>query len=82
MYEEALLSVVTVRDFTQVFDAYAQFEELLLAKQMEGLSAFKKPSLQESDEFELRHVNMQKYILIFDARETPIISLLVEFYVY
>ncbi|KAF4518796.1 hypothetical protein B566_EDAN005417 [Ephemera danica] len=28
IYEEAIQTVTTVRDFTQVFDAYAQFEEL------------------------------------------------------
>lgn len=27
--------MTTVRDFTQVFDAYAQFEELSLSKRME-----------------------------------------------
>ncbi len=35
IYEEAIQSVTTVRDFTHVFDAYAQFEELNLAKRME-----------------------------------------------
>lgn len=35
MYEEAILTVVTVRDFTQVFDNYAQFEENMIASKME-----------------------------------------------
>lgn len=35
IYEEAIQTVTTVRDFTQVFDAYAQFEELSLSKRME-----------------------------------------------
>jgi len=35
IYEEAIQTVTTVRDFTQVFDAYAQFEELSLKKLME-----------------------------------------------
>ncbi len=35
VYEEAIQTVTTVRDFTHVFDAYAQFEELSLAKIME-----------------------------------------------
>jgi pre-mRNA-splicing factor SYF1 len=35
IYEEAIQTVTTVRDFTHVFDAYAQFEELALAKRME-----------------------------------------------
>ena len=36
MYEEAIQTVVTVRDFTQVFDAYAQFEEGMIAAKMEA----------------------------------------------
>ena len=35
IYEEAIQTVTTVRDFTHIFDAYAQFEELALAKMME-----------------------------------------------
>ena len=35
VYEEAILTVVTVRDFTQVFDAYAQFEESMISAKME-----------------------------------------------
>lgn len=27
VYEEAMVTVKTVRDFTQIFDAYAKFEE-------------------------------------------------------
>lgn len=38
IYEEAIQTVTTVRDFTQVFDAYAQFEELSLSKRMEDAS--------------------------------------------
>ena len=36
VYEEGLGSVVTVRDFSLVFDAYSQFEESLLAAKMEA----------------------------------------------
>lgn len=35
IYEEALEAVPTVRDFSLVFDAYARFEETLLAAEME-----------------------------------------------
>lgn len=38
VYEEAILTVVTVRDFTQVFDSYAQFEESMIAAKMETTS--------------------------------------------
>lgn len=38
VYEEAIQTVVTVRDFTQVFDSYAQFEESMIAANMETTS--------------------------------------------
>lgn len=38
MYEEAIRTVMTVRDFSQVFDSYAQFEESMIAAQMETAS--------------------------------------------
>lgn len=53
VYEEALRSVMTVRDFTQVFDSYAQFEELMLKRRMEEVG----PEADEEDEtdIELRY---------------------------
>ena len=39
MYEEAIETVVTVRDFTQVFDAYAQFYETVISAKMEATTA-------------------------------------------
>jgi hypothetical protein len=44
VYEEAIQTVTTVRDFTQVFDAYAQFEELSLTKRMEEVAENPDPS--------------------------------------
>lgn len=44
IYEEAIQTVTTVRDFTQVFDAYAQFEELSLNKKMEEVSQKAAPT--------------------------------------
>ena len=54
IYEEAIQTVTTVRDFTQVFDAYAQFEELALSKKMEELAEMEKTSSQDEVEVELR----------------------------
>lgn len=51
IYEEAIQTVTTVRDFTQVFDAYAQFEELSLSKKMEEVA--KKPNPTEDDDIDL-----------------------------
>lgn len=44
IYEEAIETVTTVRDFTQVFDAYAQFQELTLSKKMETIAQNPNPS--------------------------------------
>ena len=35
VYEESIQTVTTVRDFGQVFDAYAQFEESMINAKME-----------------------------------------------
>ena len=54
IYEEAIQTVTTVRDFTQVFDAYAQFEELALSKKMEEVEAQEAPGQDDEVEIELR----------------------------
>lgn len=35
VFEEGITTALTVRDFTQVFDSYAEFEETLISKMME-----------------------------------------------
>lgn len=37
IYEEGINTVTTVRDFSTVFDAYAQFEETMIASMMESM---------------------------------------------
>jgi hypothetical protein len=44
IYEEAIQTVTTVRDFTQVFDAYSHFEELSLSKRMEEAAENQNPT--------------------------------------
>ena len=36
VYNEAIQSVITVRDFTQIFDAYSQYEETMIQSKMES----------------------------------------------
>ncbi|XP_010573543.1 PREDICTED: pre-mRNA-splicing factor SYF1, partial [Haliaeetus leucocephalus] len=50
VYEEAVQTVMTVRDFTQVFDSYAQFEESVIAAKMETVAELGK---EEDEEVEL-----------------------------
>ncbi|XP_063787705.1 pre-mRNA-splicing factor SYF1 isoform X1 [Pseudophryne corroboree] len=53
VYEEAIQTVTTVRDFTQVFDNYAQFEENVIAAKMETVSEMGKEKDDDLD-LELR----------------------------
>lgn len=63
VYEEAIQTVTTVRDFTQVFDAYAQFEELSLNRRMEELSGVDhQPTEKEEAELELRLARFEQLI--------------------
>jgi pre-mRNA-splicing factor SYF1 len=50
IYEEAIQTVTTVRDFTQVFDAYAHFEELSLSKRMEEAADNQNPTEEGLDQ--------------------------------
>lgn len=54
VYEEAIQTVFTVRDFSQVFDAYAQFEEISLSKLMEEVAGKEKASPEDDIEIDLR----------------------------
>ena len=50
IYEEGMAKVLTVRDFTQIFDAYSQFEESLISNLMEAAN---ENGLDEEDDLEL-----------------------------
>lgn len=54
IYEEAIQTVTTVRDFSQVFDAYAQFEELSLSKLMKDVGAKERAGPDDDIEIDLR----------------------------
>nr|XP_033323240.1 pre-mRNA-splicing factor syf1 homolog [Megalopta genalis] len=76
IYEEAIQTVTTVRDFTQVFDAYAQFEELSLSKRMEEVA--KNPTADDDIDLELRLARfehlMERRLLLLNSvllRQNP-----------
>lgn len=78
IYEEAIQTVTTVRDFTQVFDAYAQFEELSLSKRMEEVAKSSNPSEDDDIELELRLARfehlMERRLLLLNSvllRQNP-----------
>lgn len=49
IFEEGMSTVVTVRDFGVIFDAYSQFEESVLALKMEGASDSDDEEEEEGD---------------------------------
>ncbi|KAF2879813.1 hypothetical protein ILUMI_26340 [Ignelater luminosus] len=78
IYEEAIQTVTTVRDFTQVFDAYAQFEELSLGKRMEEISKLATPTEDDDIDLELRLARfenlMERRLLLLNSvllRQNP-----------
>ncbi|VEN48937.1 unnamed protein product [Callosobruchus maculatus] len=78
IYEEAIQTVTTVRDFTQVFDAYAQFEELSLSKRMEEVSNMANHTEEEDIDIELRLARfehlMERRLLLLNSvllRQNP-----------
>jgi len=73
IYEESIQTVNTVRDFTQVFDAYAQFEELALSKKMEALAELDNPGDEDEIEVELR---MGRFESLMDRRPLLLNSVL------
>lgn len=78
IYEEAIQTVTTVRDFTQVFDAYSQFEELSLSKQMEYVAKLPNPTEDHDIDLELRLARfenlMERRLLLLNSvllRQNP-----------
>ncbi|XP_058802784.1 pre-mRNA-splicing factor syf1 homolog [Phymastichus coffea] len=76
IYEEAIQTVTTVRDFSQVFDAYAQFEELSLKKRMDEAAA--DPKEDDDIDLELRLARfeylMERRLLLLNSvslRQNP-----------
>ncbi|KAK9871432.1 hypothetical protein WA026_012807 [Henosepilachna vigintioctopunctata] len=77
IYEEAIQTVTTVRDFTQIFDAYAQFEELSLSKRMEEVAKKSNPN-DDDDDIDLRLARfeylMERRLLLLNSvllRQNP-----------
>jgi pre-mRNA-splicing factor SYF1 len=63
IYEEALVSVITVKDFTLIFDAYSQFEESVLAAKMEGGGeGDEEEEEEEEDDVELRLARLENLV--------------------
>lgn len=70
VYEEAIQTLTTVRDFGQVFDAYAQFEESMINSKMESIS---ESSKDEDLDLELR---LARFEVLMDRRPLLLSSVL------
>ncbi|XP_065204827.1 pre-mRNA-splicing factor syf1 homolog [Planococcus citri] len=76
IYEEAIQTVTTVRDFTQIFDAYSQFEEISLAKRLEELSEDMTPEEETEVELKMARLSdiMERRMLLLNSvllRQNP-----------
>ncbi|KAK4056109.1 pre-mRNA-splicing factor syf1 [Microbotryomycetes sp. JL221] len=65
-FEEGISTVVTLRDFTQIFDAYAEFSESYISSLMEGLAEADEEDVVE-DEKEI-DTKMQQFEELMDRR--------------
>lgn len=69
VYEEALTSVVTVRDFSLVFDALMQFEEALIAAGMESLEESEEDDDGEKEKKNDREDTGEDFLLVDDGHD-------------
>jgi pre-mRNA-splicing factor SYF1 len=68
IYEEAVTTVMTVRDFTLVFDSYVEFEEAITGQLMEEAAARSDKGLvDENADFDL-DIRMMRFEQLMDRR--------------
>jgi pre-mRNA-splicing factor SYF1 len=68
VFEEGILTVMTVRDFTLVFDSYAEFEESIIGALMEVASTrADKGVVDEAADFDL-DIRMMRFEHLMDRR--------------
>ncbi|KIW64461.1 pre-mRNA-splicing factor syf1 [Phialophora macrospora] len=68
VFEEGITTVMTVRDFTMVFDAYVEFEESILSTLMDGASTRAAKGVVDADkDFDL-DLKMMRFEHLMDRR--------------
>jgi len=72
VYEEAVQTVMAVRDFGEVFDAYAQFEESMINAKMEESQ---KGGFDENEEIDLE-LRLARFEILMDRRPLLLNSVL------
>ena len=67
-FEEGITTVMTVRDFTLIFDAYAEFEESIIGTLMDAAAArADKGKVNEDKDFDL-DIRMMRFEQLMDRR--------------
>jgi pre-mRNA-splicing factor SYF1 len=68
VFEEGIITVMTVRDFTMIFDSYVEFEESIISNLMESASARAAKGLTNEDaDFDL-DLRMMRFEHLMDRR--------------
>ena len=68
IFEEGITTVMTVRDFTMVFDAYAEFEESIIGTLMDAAAIrSEKGKVDEDADFDL-DIRMMRFEQLMDRR--------------
>ncbi|KTW27084.1 hypothetical protein T552_02576 [Pneumocystis carinii B80] len=68
IFEEGLITVVTVRDFTQIFDAYAEFEESIISQALEEMTEEDKSKKNNSNDDLDLDIKMIRFEQLMDRR--------------
>jgi len=63
-FEEGITTVMTVRDFTQIFDAYAEFEESIISEKMEAAAS---REVDPDEDYDL-DIRMMRFEQLMDRR--------------
>ena len=67
-FEEGITTVMTVRDFTMIFDAYAEFEESVISTLMDAAAVLsEKGKVNEDADFDIE-IRMMRFEQLMDRR--------------
>lgn len=67
-FEEGVTTVMTVRDFTQIFDAYVEFEESVIGTLMEAVAERTTEGVVDEDEDDDLDIRMMRFEQLMDRR--------------
>ncbi|KAF3902995.1 hypothetical protein ABW20_dc0107118 [Dactylellina cionopaga] len=67
-YEEGITTVMTVRDFTQIFDTYVEFEETVIQQEMEEATERQTAGKVDPDADQNLDMKMMRFEYLMDRR--------------